>query len=407
MNKEEIISKLKGLRVSVESWIKNPLHRYFDPKETRDLFLRFTGIRNELRSLYPSLFKDLPRRKIPKSSGTTDFEGRGYIERKHFELLINDINYCLEILTTSSGVIAAKQDEENSYNLLEEKFSCQTKAAKEDKKYRCFVIMPIGDEDSAQRKNNILVFDKLIKPCVENSGYNIECYHSDLITKTGDISRQVIRALGNDDIVIADLRRNNPNVIYELCIRHAFGKRSIMICSDHSENFFHASKYRALPYKLDGTSNQEFFKRLSGLINDIIKNPNESDNLLSDILGKPLFEHIKINNHEKMLHIARKMKGTTYSLGELYNLSGEDLADCDIELKYTDKNNRQMTVKGRVIDPTEDPMRARPTNLGLLKRKESKHIVNFPRSKVKVIITGKILGTDKKFVEEFDIDALS
>jgi len=101
MNKEEIILKLKGLRVSVEDWLANPLNNYFDPKETRDLFLRFTGIRNKLQSMYPTLFKDLPRRKIPKSSGTTDFEGRGYIQRNHFELLINDINYCLEILTSS------------------------------------------------------------------------------------------------------------------------------------------------------------------------------------------------------------------------------------------------------------------------------------------------------------------
>lgn len=102
MNKDEIILKLKGLRVSLEDWLVNPLNNYFDPKETRDLFLRFTGIRNKLQSMYPRLFKDLPSRKIPRSSGSTDFEGRGYIERKHFELLLNDINYCLEILTSSN-----------------------------------------------------------------------------------------------------------------------------------------------------------------------------------------------------------------------------------------------------------------------------------------------------------------
>lgn len=101
MNKEEIILKLKGLRVSAEDWIANPMSNYFDPKETRDLFLRFTGIRNELQKKYPMFFKDFPRRTIPKSSGTTDYEGRGYIQRKHFELLINDINYCLEILADS------------------------------------------------------------------------------------------------------------------------------------------------------------------------------------------------------------------------------------------------------------------------------------------------------------------
>ena len=69
-------------------------------------------------------------------------------------------------------------------------------------------------------------------------------------------------------------------------IVYVLGKRSILICSDHSENFFHTSKYRALQYKLDGTSNVVFFNKLSKLIEEIVSNPNKTDNPISDILGR-------------------------------------------------------------------------------------------------------------------------
>lgn len=395
MNKNQIINRIEKL---IEEYKEASLKAKFD-----DL----SDLHND------ALVENLESRALNLIKLATDkdsvFRKQAYYQdgrNKRISELVGILYAVKEEIVENDGVVVAEECEEARYGLLKEEFACEGKMVKDDRKYRCFVIMPIGEEGTAQRENNMLVYKNLIKPCVENSGYNIECYHSDLITATGDISRQVIKALGNNDIVIADLRRNNPNVIYELCIRHAFGKRSILICSDHSENFFHASKYRALLYKLDGTSNREFFKRLSGLIDDIIKNSNTSDNLLTDILGKPFFEPVREDAQGKMLHIARKIKGI-YSLGELYNLSGEDLADCDIELRYVDKNNNQVTNKGRVIDPTEDPMRARPTNLGLVKRKESKHIVNFPRNRVKVSITGKILGTNKTFVEEFEIDALN
>lgn len=325
---------------------------------------------------------------------------------KRINELIGILYAVKEELVEDNGVLIADQSKENRYNLLEEKFSCETKTPKSDKKYKCFVIMPMGKEGTIEHENNMLVYKNLIEPCVLESGYDIECYHSGLITETGDISKQIINSLENDDIVIADLRRNNPNVIYELCIRHAFGKRSILICSNHSENFFHTSKYRALQYKLDETSNQEFFRHLSGHIDDIIKNPDKSDNLLSDILGRTFFEHIGRKDHKKKLHLSRTIKGI-YSLGELYNLSDEDLADCDIKLEYTDKSNRNITQTGRAINSSEDPMRARPTNLGLLKRKESKYITDFPRSLVKVIITGRILETNETFTEEFELGSVN
>jgi len=98
MERNEIIAKLTGLSNSLESWLKDPRRLYFDPQSTQDLFERFVSIRDKLKALYPRLFEDLPFREVPKSSGTNDYDGRGYIERRHFDLLLKDVKYCLDVL---------------------------------------------------------------------------------------------------------------------------------------------------------------------------------------------------------------------------------------------------------------------------------------------------------------------
>lgn len=170
-----------------------------------------------------------------------------------------------------------ESSKEEEYNILEEKFDNKKKI--DDKKiYNCFIIMPIGKKGTIEHRNNTKVYEKIIKPCVENGSYNIRCYHADLIGRPGSIPEQIIKALYEDDIVIADLRKQNPNVIWELGVRHAFFKRSIMICSDYNETFFDTSTYRVAKYNIDGSSNKEFFDKLSEFIADIIKNPDGADN---------------------------------------------------------------------------------------------------------------------------------
>ena len=146
--------------------------------------------------------------------------------------------------------------------------------------YECFVIMPIGKEGSEERKLNDLIFSDIIKPSIENSGFNITCSHAGLIGETGSIPAQIIEKLYKSDIVVADLRSLNPNVIWELGVRHAFLKRSIMICSNIEElgRFFDLSVFRVIIYNINGRSNQGFFKKICSYVQAIIANPTKSDN---------------------------------------------------------------------------------------------------------------------------------
>lgn len=105
MEQDEITTKLRGLRNNIKNWLEyrdefNRPTRYFVPQIVLDLFHRCSTLRDVLRSEYPSLFNDLPVRKLPKHNETTD-----RIERTKVELLLKSVDYCLDILSGMTMVV--------------------------------------------------------------------------------------------------------------------------------------------------------------------------------------------------------------------------------------------------------------------------------------------------------------
>ncbi len=95
------------------------------------------------------------------------------------------------------------------------------------KKKICFVICPIGEEESDIRKRSNQILKHVIEPPVSDCGY--KAVRADKIDKPGMITSQVIQHIVDDPLVIADLTGNNPNVFYELAIRHVIRKPFIQI----------------------------------------------------------------------------------------------------------------------------------------------------------------------------------
>jgi hypothetical protein len=82
----------------------------------------------------------------------------------------------------------------------------------------CFYVTPIGEEESEQRKHSDLFLSHLIEPALE--GFGLEVVRADRIGQAGMITSQVLEHLLRAKLVIADLSYHNPNVFYEMAIRH-------------------------------------------------------------------------------------------------------------------------------------------------------------------------------------------
>jgi hypothetical protein len=83
----------------------------------------------------------------------------------------------------------------------------------------CFYVTPIGDEGSEERKHSDLFLGNIIEPAL--TAFGLTVVRADNIDKPGMITRQVIEYLIRSRLVIADLSFHNPNVFYELALRHA------------------------------------------------------------------------------------------------------------------------------------------------------------------------------------------
>lgn len=97
----------------------------------------------------------------------------------------------------------------------------------DSKQKSCFVVSPIGEDGSDIRRRSDQVLKHIIKPAAQEKGYKAE--RADEIDKPGIITSQVIQRVVNDELIIADLTGSNPNVFYELAIRHAIRKPLIQL----------------------------------------------------------------------------------------------------------------------------------------------------------------------------------
>jgi hypothetical protein len=93
----------------------------------------------------------------------------------------------------------------------------------------CFVLMPFGKKmDAAGRVTNFdSVYAKIIAPAVERSG--LEPIRADEEKIGGTIHKPMFERLMLCHYAVADITGANPNVFYELGIRHAMRPRSTVI----------------------------------------------------------------------------------------------------------------------------------------------------------------------------------
>lgn len=117
----------------------------------------------------------------------------------------------------------------------------------------CFVDMPFGKKIDPRSRTEIdfdKVYENAIRPAVEAAG--LDCVRGDQEQTGGIIHAAMLGRLLLAEFVVADLTTANPNVFYELGVRHtAKPYTTIPIFAAVGELPFDVTMVRAIPYDLE------------------------------------------------------------------------------------------------------------------------------------------------------------
>lgn len=144
------------------------------------------------------------------------------------------------------------------------------KQSTEIKEKSCFIIMPIADNDAYPAGHFKRVYDHIIKPACKKAGYNP--IRADDVASSNHIVVDILKKLIESDMVICDLSSRNPNVLYELGLRHAFNKPTVLIKDSVTPDIFDISSIRYQSY--DGSLRIDNAQKN---INDIAKAIEETE----------------------------------------------------------------------------------------------------------------------------------
>lgn len=147
----------------------------------------------------------------------------------------------------------------------------------------CFVVMAIGEQSygetkisSAELKSK---YSDLIKEAILKSYPDMDVTRADEVAVPGSITSDIVARIIHADIVVADVTYPNPNVFYELGLRHASRSGTIIIKDRSGPRVpFDIAHLRYIEYDNTIPGLRELAAKLKEYIDFSLENPDKPDN---------------------------------------------------------------------------------------------------------------------------------
>ena len=179
-----------------------------------------------------------------------------------------------------------------------------------------FVAMPFSSTATCTEAEWLEIYENVFVPAVEGAGY--QCQRA--APSVGSLIVSIVEKLRFANIVLADVTDRNPNVFYELGVRHALSKRTIITAqsTDHIPSDLRG--YWHLVYGTSPGKVSAFRKDLARIISEIEAAPEKSDNPVSDFLDREqlgVSRQLNSENVKSLSALHTEFTGNSYSLMRL------------------------------------------------------------------------------------------
>ncbi|WP_444898989.1 hypothetical protein ACJJIX_11735 [Microbulbifer sp. VAAC004] len=180
-----------------------------------------------------------------------------------------------------------------------------------EEKLQCGIVMPISSIDGCSESHWAEVLG-IVSESARAAGFYGELVSN--ADEVGIIHKRIIQNLYENPIVVCDVSGKNPNVMFELGMRLAFDKPTIIIKDDKTTYSFDTSAIEHLEYPRDLRFSKivDFKKKLSEKIKATYKNFSEDENYTTFLKHFGEFKIAKIDQAE--------VSGQEFIIEELKNL---------------------------------------------------------------------------------------
>lgn len=111
----------------------------------------------------------------------------------------------------------------------------------------CFIIMPIADHKDYKDGHFKRVYEDILAPACRGAGYRP--VRADDVAQTNLIHLDILQKLLESPMAICDLSTRNPNVLFELGLRQAFDKPTVLVQEVGTPQIFDINLFRYTQYR--------------------------------------------------------------------------------------------------------------------------------------------------------------
>ncbi|MFQ6290501.1 hypothetical protein ACLMO3_09040 [Yersinia enterocolitica] len=207
----------------------------------------------------------------------------------------------------------------------------------------CFVIMPIADVPSYESGHFNRVYQHLIAPACKRAGF--KPIRADEVNSSNMIVLDILKKIVECDMAICDLSSRNPNVLYELGLRQAFNKKTVLIKDRITTSPFDVQAFRYAEY--DNSLRVDYVQNEIVSLAASIKSTYEAQNDVNSIVQLLQIEPAKIGEKTQLSTtdtiILTAIKNLTNRVDNLSSVSA-----------HSNISSRRIIADGAIADYTKN-----------------------------------------------------
>lgn len=188
-------------------------------------------------------------------------------------------------------------------------------------KKTCGLVMPISAIDGCSSEHWKEVKDIITTALISCSEFDFEVKLVSDSDEVGVIQKRIVQNIYSSDVIVCDVSGKNPNVMFELGLRLAFDKPTIIVKDDKTDYSFDTGVIEHISYRRDlRFSNITAFKdvlrdKVTATIKESEKNPDHSTFLKNfGTFQVASLKESEVSSEKLLIEMVQDLQGEVSSL---------------------------------------------------------------------------------------------